>query len=550
MKNNSDVSFIRQIKRTFILIILIPVLLLGSFIFYSSYHYIQQQKKTEVNNIVEQNVLDLNNRMNQCENSLRYIAGNYSLQQFLQMDEKSYQELNNAESILGPLLYNTLLSNQYYKKLKIYANKNYHIMNDLVDNSNEVEQSSWYKTTMTTSDICWWYIDGNYFISQRIQNAYPEKIIGVVLVELKEDVISSSFNFFENYPIRIQLMQQNENICSYGKKGIDSSIGYDSKEEMECSGWSISYEVSKSFFTEGMLTHFLVPMLVMCVVLLLTWLLFHIQSKGLVKDLDYLVEEVNQVETGNLDVVFKPAKITEINVLAISIERMLEKIKKLIRQVYTKEIERQDLELNLLQSKISPHFLYNNLSAINWIAIDNHQDKIYEITTEMATFYRSALNQGKNVDKLAVEMANIKAYINLQLISHENSFDVEYHIDEELLNQDIPIFILQPLVENAIEHGIDELREGRGKLLIQVLTIDRNIELAVLDNGTELYHEIGNQMLKVEAYGYGMGNVHRRIQLFYGKEYGLTIMASEKGTKSTICLKRDGLRKNYVKETS
>ena len=153
----------------------------------------------------------------------------------------------------------------------------------------------------------------------------------------------------------------------------------------------------------------------------------------------------------------------EIHVLAQSIQGMLGKIKQLIRQVYAKEIERQDLELNLLQAKISPHFLYNNLSAINWLAIDCGEEKISEITTEMATFYRTALNKGNNIDRLSVEITNIKSYINLQLIAHENEFDVEYDIDEGLLECVVPIFILQPLVENAIEHGINYQEEIDGK---------------------------------------------------------------------------------------
>ena len=90
---------------------------------------------------------------------------------------------------------------------------------------------------------------------------------------------------------------------------------------------------------------------------------------------------------------------------------MLRKIQTLIDEVYKSKLDKKSLELDLLQSKINPHFLYNNLSAINWIAIEKGEDRIYEITTELGTFYRTALNKGINVDHLNVEVENIKAYV-------------------------------------------------------------------------------------------------------------------------------------------
>ena len=103
----------------------------------------------------------------------------------------------------------------------------------------------------------------------------------------------------------------------------------------------------------------------------------------------------------------------------------------------------------------------------------------------------------------------------------------------------IPTFILQPLVENAIEHGIDLLRDQRGKLVIRVFREEKVLHLQVEDNGTELYREIGDATLGVERYGYGTGNVNRRIQLVHGEDYGLKIYASKNGTLSELRLKID-----------
>ena len=206
------------------------------------------------------------------------------------------------------------------------------------------------------------------------------------------------------------------------------------------------------------------------------------------------------------------------------------------------------MELEVLRSKISPHFLYNNLSAINWLAIEREQDDIYEITTQMATFYRTALNKGKRMDTVKLEITNIRAYVSLQLISHDHSFCVEYEIQDDTLEYIIPTFILQPLVENAIEHGIDSLRDEQGKLVIRSYCKDDVLYLEVEDNGKSLFNRIGDTVLGEERYGYGTGNVNRRIQLVYGKNYGLKITASENGTKSQLRLKIDNVGITYAIE--
>lgn len=155
----------------------------------------------------------------------------------------------------------------------------------------------------------------------------------------------------------------------------------------------------------------------------------------------------------------------------------------------------------------------------------------------MATFYRTALNKGKNVDRLSVEIANIRSYVKLLEISHENSFDIEYEIEEGLLDYIIPIFILQPLVENAVEHGIDQLREKRGVLRIAGYREGKYLILSVFDNGTGLYGKMGKGEMHISEYGYGTSNVHRRIQLLCGEDCGLAVSADENGTTSSVKLK-------------
>ena len=116
---------------------------------------------------------------------------------------------------------------------------------------------------------------------------------------------------------------------------------------------------------------------------------------------------------------------------------------------------------------------------------------------------------------------------------------MNYSIEEDTLDMVIPTFILQPLIENAIEHGIDQLRGKRGYLVIRSRMDGEDLVLEVLDNGTNLYEEMGSGILDESRYGYGTGNVNRRIQLIHGQGYGLTILVNERGTTSRLRLRAD-----------
>ena len=524
--------------RSFITIIFIPILFLGGFIIYNSINYVKNEKQTEVKQVIKQNILDLNNRLEQCEKSLIYITSNYTLQQFLQMDRKDYVDVIQASKNVGPLLYNVVLSNQYFAKIRVYANETYSVMDDLIKSSQDVMEAGWYQQTLKSNDTCWWYEGDKIFISRRIATAYPDKTIGVIYIEIKPILFRSSFNVFQNIPVSIS-MDHGINLYE-SSKYMEDTKDYIQEAGLISSDWKLEYQVNYSYFYPEFIINLILPTIILVLVLLIAAALAtRIMLRLLLKEMDFLVAKVNEVKKGNLEVVIEQVKTEEINILVDSINNMLRRIRQLIQKVYAAELETKSLELNLLQSKISPHFLYNNLSAINWIAIEQGQDQIYEITTQMAMFYRTALNKGNNIDKLSVEIANIKAYVNLQLISHDQSFDVEYEIDESLLNCYVPIFILQPLVENAIEYGVDSLREGRGIIVISVAEEEGNLNLGVTDNGKELYKKIGNALMPKEDYGYGTSNVHKRIQLLFGENYGLTIYAREEGTVALLKLKLD-----------
>ena len=534
-KQTNKTSIWNRLRRAFLIVVILPVLALGGYMVYSSIRFVRNERMLEADKLMEQNVTDLRNRMEQCETSLLYVASNYSLQEFLQMDETKYIEVNQASRNVAPMLYNVLLSNQYYKKLRLYSDKHFSVMDDLLKNADEVRDEEWYRKTLEKSQSSWWLDGNNAFLSRKIETSFPVKSIGVIRADIKERLFSGSFGIFFDVPVRIIM---NGSVPLYQSDEWKDNY-YTRTMELLPDGWTITYEINRDYFFPNSLLSIAAPVLMILVVLLASLLVIHIVLKRLTGEVDYLAGQVEKVKSGDLSVSFKALKTKELDILSSSMNDMLDRIRQLIKKVYQDELNQKDLELELLRSKISPHFLYNNLSAINWLAIENGDDDIYEITTQMATFYRTALNKGKNIDRFQTEITNAKAYISLQLMSHDHSFDVNYSIEEDTLDMVIPTFILQPLIENAIEHGIDQLRGKRGNLEIRSRMDGEDLVLEVLDNGTSLYEEMGSGILDESRYGYGTGNVNRRIQLIHGQEYGLTILVNERGTTSRLRLRAD-----------
>lgn len=485
-------------------------------------------------NTIDQNQVDLLNRIDSCENSMKYLAANYNLQEFLQLDETEYLQVGRAAKGIGELLYNVLTTNPYFKSLQIYSDKNFRVLSNFLQNNAEETKEEWYQEILKNPNGYWWEENGRIYFGRPIMAPYPNEAVGVARIELKQELFAESFQIFRGTPVRIEMLRGQDLFYVFETQEYQREKGVRETRVLDDEIWNLTYQINRSYYTTYFWINFMPVIFIIVSVLALCWLVIRYFFHKFTDGLSILVKDVECAKKGNFDIEITTSGFTELNILSESIQSFLDRIKQLIRQVYGKEIERQRLEINLLQSKISPHFLYNNLSAINWLALECGQDQIYEIATELATFYRTVLNKGNDVDCLRIEMENVKSYLKLQLIAHEYNFQVRYDVTEELLNVEVPIFVLQPLVENSIEHGIHQLRDKTGEIQISVRQRGEWMEMTVFDNGSSLYEKIGNEKLPVEKYGYGTSNVHKRIQLLYGEESGLTIRADETGTYAQI----------------
>lgn len=266
-------------------------------------------------------------------------------------------------------------------------------------------------------------------------------------------------------------------------------------------------------------------------------------SRKISKPIRKLDESVKTYEAGGKTDIYIGGS-SEIRHLGYSVQRSYERIETLMGEIIRQQNERRKSELDALQSQINPHFLYNTLSMMNWMAIRSNQMEISKVTLALSTFYRTALSKGEDVVTVENCIQNMQAYLEIQLTMHDNNFTVDWDIDPTIKNEKMPKLLLQPVVENAIEHGIDEKEDGDKKLFLSFRGNGDDVEITVRDNGMGMPQEKAETLVTYQAKGYGLKNVNDRIRLLYGEKYGIQIFsAPDEGTTVVMRFPKEG-RKN------
>ena len=270
-----------------------------------------------------------------------------------------------------------------------------------------------------------------------------------------------------------------------------------------------------------------------------------------------LERTMQQVRLTRFDVRFEYPHEDEVGKLGRTFNYMTEEIQSLIEQQsrYIEQLEREKervqeeqrlkrlAELKALQSQMTPHFLYNTLDSIKWMAESNGQPAIVRMITALASFFRTTLSRGKEIITIEEELSHVSSYLAIQKIRYADRFTYDIAMDERVQQCLTVKFVLQPLVENAIYHGIKQ-QTGTGFIRISAALAGDTVELTVEDNGPGI-HPVKLQLLRkrlltsqeAHAEGYGLYNVNDRIKLYFGDAFGIRIDSEPgRGTRVTAKL--------------
>lgn len=261
--------------------------------------------------------------------------------------------------------------------------------------------------------------------------------------------------------------------------------------------------------------------------------------KNLTKPLNRIVDTMKQVQNGNTLARVSVHTKDEFGFIGKNLNKTLNKMDEL----YQNNLEKQDslrvAELKALYSQINPHFLYNTLDSIKWLAKLNNTKDIVVIVSQLGHLLKYSINNCNDLIPLANEIAIAKSYVSIQKIRYGDKFDVSFEVDDRIQQYIIPKLIIQPLVENAIIHGIEN-KIDKAYLEIKGMQLNQSVVLEVADNGLGMSEEqlqnVRNDIEKASQNCIGLSNTNRRIKLYYGPDYGLTI-DSKKDVGTTVKIK-------------
>lgn len=315
------------------------------------------------------------------------------------------------------------------------------------------------------------------------------------------------------------------------RKVIVNTISY--------TGWKLVGVIPYSLFSHEMINiRYFIGMVILLMAMMLI-IINRVVTQRISRPILKLNNSVMEYEAGKKPEIYIGGS-SEIRHLGYSIQSSYEKSEKLMQEIVWEQNERRKSELDALQSQINPHFLYNALDSITWMIEGERNDEAAFMISQLAKLFRISLSKGHTIISVRDELQHAKSYMNIQRIRYKDAFSVTFDVDPELEEYCAVKLTLQPILENSINYGVDPM-DDCGEIFIRVKKEDDMLILSVEDNGIGMSQEEVSLLLtdsnRKRKHGSGVGliNINNRVQILFGKEYGLLIESEpDEGTRVSI----------------
>lgn len=556
-------SLRKKLVISYLILVLLPLLVLGVYSYSSSKKNLIGQTLDTIGSNIATVTYTLQVNLERENDNLKYLSYNSDFRAKLKAGRKSpsalAQELNRT---VEPVFWYFITSDSNIKGIEIYSSFIDQDIGSFLKTADKCEGESWVPWHETNFKTLWTCENGKIFATRTLLDAdtasepigimklevYPERFIeplyrtqflenGVTLLDGNGQVIGH--RGIENEKLEEEISQS---IRGGQESGIYETAAYIlAAGDVLDNGWQVFYYVDKAEISGEISRIFKKTLLLVGICLVIITIFISIISRILSSRILKLKSCAEKVGQGEFDIEVETGYTDEIGIVAHSFAVMSNKINEMIGEVYQMGLEKRATELKALQAMINPHFLYNCLSSIKWKAIRSRHDEIADITGHLAKFYRTSLNEGKQITTVKNELENIRSYLELQGRMHENSFEVRYEIAEDGLDYEMPNFLLQPIVENAICHGVDYCEEGQpGLIRVVYLTEGDYLLFHVYNNGPRLEEELSNRILRGPGKGYGIYNIQERIRMYYDETCGVSAAVTDDGlTCFTIRIRKN-----------
>ncbi|WP_256758798.1 sensor histidine kinase [Cohnella sp. WQ 127256] len=573
-------SFQTNIVLAFVLVILMTILIMSV----TSYYLSRDSVKTNTQAYTLELVKQVNENIKSYVNGMKYmsslVANNRSVQQYLSTDSfESLGEEKKQKDTVSDFLEAMFISRSDIASINIFGSDDKIISGrkDFELNPNfDIKSMKWYMDAIAangadvvSSSHVQHIIKGRYpwvvSLSRELLSHDGTQKLGVFLVDLNFNVLSDMlkdiklgdrgyvFIIDSNgkivYHPQQQLIYSNlksemiDQVLSNKSSTFTSDEGSRSRiysiQDSDF-GWKIigvSYVNELVANQQNMRSSFILLGIICIVIAIMISVLL---TRRISQPIKMLEHHMKEVEKGNFDIHVPVPRTIEIGRLARTFNIMVGKIKELMTQAISDQEQKRKSEIKALQSQINPHFLYNTLDSIIWMAESYKAKEITVMTSALAKLLRSSISKGEELVQISTEVEHITSYLKIQKMRYSDKMDYLVEISESLEDYLSIKLILQPIVENAIYHGIKK-KGGSGWIMIRSEETESDILLIVEDNGCGMDNEKRNSLLhpstiRSGSRGVGVMNVHERLQLYFGTQYGLSY-TSELGVGTVVTIR-------------
>jgi len=543
-----------------ILAVTITITTLGNLLYKNSINHSQNEN---TNQIIKQINNNMESYVNNTENIINYMSSDPRILKFFS-DNKL--ENNNIENDAYKPIYNFIKFNPEIAGIMI-VNTNGGYISDVMNkvSRDSLTYEDWYLKSYNEPEkihlftkpigrnidnVFRYSADEVFSMSKAVVDYNTKEIQGVILIDIKLNAIKSIIeNSKPGTAGFIYIIDGNKNIVYTPVNNIVYRINNDwieninnkiiiknikgenyqlTKVSSKYTGWETIgvFPESEGLRVIQYIRYY--SLIIGFIALIIAEGLVVFFTRSIVKPIQKLKRLMKEAQRGDLTVSFNTKYNDEIGELGNSFNTMVKEINNLINLVQIEEKNKRMAEMNVLQAQIKPHFIYNTLDTIRWMAEEHNEKDIVKIIEAFTNLLRISLSKGKEIISVKEELNHMQSYLTIQKIRYEDKLDYEIQFDENILNYKLIKLILQPLVENAIYHGIKEKR-GNGKVVITGEIKEDLLCFTIKDNGKGIEDGLLkkiNKMLvnsneKENKMGYGIFNVNERIRLTYGEKYGL-----------------------------
>jgi len=547
-----------KLAMVYILAGFLPIVVILFVNYFQMRSVFKSQEKNTLYSFIKRSVLDLDDEFKKYAELAKLITNDENVNDILSTIYLDDNRINEKfDQSVAPSLDTFIYFHNEVSKITIYTDRIVDYKNKYLAPIEELKKADWYESIADSRNNNW--IAGTdektIVLVRKMQSLEENGINGYFYEKINYDNVFEdlSENISDNYGICVS-DSLGHNIYSYDtftdknkeynlslpeitKKYPDKNKDYFIvKKTIPETGWNVWLYKPEKLMGTSIRQINIITFGGTLVCLVATFMCIRFTAIFVTTRIAKLQKAVARVEKEDFSYTLNTTSQDEIGELITSFSKMERKLNYLINEVYKSRIKEKEYEMKALQAQINPHFLYNTLSLINWKAIEAGKRDISKITLALSAFYRTSLNKGNNITHISGEIENMRSYLSIQLMLHDDGFDVTEDIDDSVLRYTCPNLILQPLIENAIDHGIDVMPEDRrGVISVICKDMDTYIQFVIKDNGIGMTKEQTVKILTKDSKGYGVRNVNERLKLCYGEEYPM-IIKSKKNTGTEVII--------------